>query len=270
MKFEISKDRSEYIRVRHDNQNKVCTSCLSDQHLYADCPRNKCYRCNEHGHLARFCPAEPCEHCSFFPSKCKCAKGDDGQVQRPSEENVRKNHVNDTEVDKEFARMNRERKRKQDDHPTEVKISAEVHSREPDVKVQKINKVANTDKNNDNNEVSMCVVDDTANDEQILNKQNSNDTKSDDKMLNMSLREGPFSLEGKPSESESDAGVKWLGDDYTPDSMEDDDGQNDPDSKNDEQLWQAVQSIRRNRLVTRPYKSAEELQKLRHKNNPKN
>ena len=75
-------------------------------------------------------------------------------------------------------------------------------------------------------------------------------------------------MDGETSKSEVDSGVKWLDkNDKTTESMEDDDVQNDPDGKSDEQLWQAVQSIRRNRLVTRPYKSPEELLKSRHKNN---
>lgn len=44
MKFDLGNNKFEYIRVKHDNQSKVCSKCLSDEHLYVDCPENKCYR----------------------------------------------------------------------------------------------------------------------------------------------------------------------------------------------------------------------------------
>lgn len=79
VKFDMGNNKFEYIRVKHDNQNKVCSKCLSDEHLYASCPDNKCYRCNSYGHISKFCPTEPCEHCEKYPSKCKCASGDDSE-----------------------------------------------------------------------------------------------------------------------------------------------------------------------------------------------
>ena len=75
VKFDLGNNKYEYIRVKHDNQNKVCSKCLSDEHLYANCPENKCYRCNNYGHLLKFCPSEPCSDCGLYPSKCKCDSG---------------------------------------------------------------------------------------------------------------------------------------------------------------------------------------------------
>jgi len=76
MKFALGKNKFEYIRVKHDNQSKVCSKCLSSDHLYAECPMNKCYRCNDYGHLSKYCPSVPCVRCNLYPSKCKCTSLD--------------------------------------------------------------------------------------------------------------------------------------------------------------------------------------------------
>ena len=86
MKFDLGNNKFEYIRVKHDNQSKVCSKCLSDDHLYVDCPENKCYRCNEFGHLVRFCPSMPCDRCEKYPSKCRCTSLDMTVFRREQEE----------------------------------------------------------------------------------------------------------------------------------------------------------------------------------------
>ena len=64
---------SDYYRVVHDNQKKVCSMCLSDQHLYRDCPKFVCYHCSGQGHIARSCKEISCDSCGYGGSKCKCS-----------------------------------------------------------------------------------------------------------------------------------------------------------------------------------------------------
>ena len=45
MKFSTGINSHEYIRVIHDNQQKVCTKCYETGHVFAKCPDNMCYRC---------------------------------------------------------------------------------------------------------------------------------------------------------------------------------------------------------------------------------
>ena len=114
MRFQIDKDKYEYVRVKHDKQAKVCSQCLSDEHLYAECPDNQCYRCNNMGHLARNCEVPPCPNCKNFPSKCRCEQHyHTGWT--PAAENI-DDGVSDNEstVRREFFRINKERKRKQE------------------------------------------------------------------------------------------------------------------------------------------------------------
>ena len=98
MKFDLGNNKFEYIRVKHDNQSKVCSKCLSSDHLYAECPMNKCYRCNDFGHLSKYCPSEPCERCNLYPSKCKCTSLD-MHVLRRQLEREDENEQNDDDSD---------------------------------------------------------------------------------------------------------------------------------------------------------------------------
>lgn len=96
MKFEIDENRSEYIRVKHDNQAKVCTKCFSDEHLYASCPLNQCFRCKEYGHLLRHCENDPCVTCNEYPARCLCYsdRGRDDNVDE-AEQNARNTRESD-------------------------------------------------------------------------------------------------------------------------------------------------------------------------------
>lgn len=82
MKFDLGKNKFEYIRVKHDNQSKVCSTCLASDHLYVECPLNKCYRCNDYGHLSKYCHSVPCVRCNLYPSKCKCTSLDIDALRR--------------------------------------------------------------------------------------------------------------------------------------------------------------------------------------------
>ena len=98
MKFDLGKNKFEYIRVKHDNQSKVCSKCLSSDHLYAECPMNKCYRCNDYGHLSKYCPSVPCVRCNLYPSKCKCTSLDINILRRRLEREA-ENELNDDNSD---------------------------------------------------------------------------------------------------------------------------------------------------------------------------
>ena len=72
MRFPTGVNSFEYIRVIHDNQQKVCTKCFESNHVYANCPDNICYRCKSSGHLAKSCPKPPCPKCKQYLAKCTC------------------------------------------------------------------------------------------------------------------------------------------------------------------------------------------------------
>ncbi|KAK0135243.1 hypothetical protein N1851_028937 [Merluccius polli] len=46
---------SEYFRVLHDQQEKVCRLCLQPGHILRECPEFYCFRCKKQGHYAREC-----------------------------------------------------------------------------------------------------------------------------------------------------------------------------------------------------------------------
>ncbi|CAC5423456.1 unnamed protein product [Mytilus coruscus] len=106
MKFVVD-NKPEYIRVKHDHQSKVCSKCLSSDHLYADCPDNKCYRCDEHGHLSKNCPSEQCEKCNKYPKKCRCSESDMKSFKRQMAE--REQEIKDSIKNFKFVKeLNRE------------------------------------------------------------------------------------------------------------------------------------------------------------------
>lgn len=71
----------QMFRVKHNNQTKVCSLCLSDEHLMKQCPDFKCFRCGVQGHAKYTCDAERCQRCKRYPVNCKCqANGDENDV----------------------------------------------------------------------------------------------------------------------------------------------------------------------------------------------
>lgn len=72
-KFETL-EGTEYFRVIHDNQVKVCRLCIQPGHILRDCPEFKCHKCNQIGHYARECQGktEICEGCTRRKERCTC------------------------------------------------------------------------------------------------------------------------------------------------------------------------------------------------------
>lgn len=94
----------QLFRVKHNNQTKVCSLCLSEDHLVKDCPDFKCFKCGVQGHAKRFCTAERCRECGRNPVNCICqaaSKDDEDEETGQQEENsnppdVGKNNIDET------------------------------------------------------------------------------------------------------------------------------------------------------------------------------
>lgn len=72
-KFETL-EGTEYFRVIHDNQVKVCRLCVQPGHILRDCPDFKCHKCGMNGHYARECTEINinCDGCTYRKDKCVC------------------------------------------------------------------------------------------------------------------------------------------------------------------------------------------------------
>jgi hypothetical protein len=70
MKFYNGKSY-EFAKVLHNNQIRVCSECLSDDHLYKQCPLFTCHRCGGQGHTRRQCKATLCPKCREFDCVCE-------------------------------------------------------------------------------------------------------------------------------------------------------------------------------------------------------
>ncbi|CAC5402728.1 unnamed protein product [Mytilus coruscus] len=90
MKFDLGNNQHEYIRVKHDHQSKVCSNCLSPNHLYLNCPNNKCYQCQSFGHISKYCESSKCIKCGFYPRRCKCESSDNFTASENPENNDEK------------------------------------------------------------------------------------------------------------------------------------------------------------------------------------
>lgn len=74
-KFETL-EGTEYFRVIHDNQVKVCRLCVQPGHILRDCPDFKCHKCGMNGHYARECTEinMNCDGCTYRKDKCVCGQ----------------------------------------------------------------------------------------------------------------------------------------------------------------------------------------------------
>ncbi|XDV21821.1 hypothetical protein PO909_026841 [Leuciscus waleckii] len=70
-KFETA-DGTQYFRLIHDGQEKLCRMCMQPGHIIRDCPDFKCFECYEQGHFAKDCKADKCPDCKKAFMRCDC------------------------------------------------------------------------------------------------------------------------------------------------------------------------------------------------------
>ncbi|PIK58787.1 putative zinc finger CCHC domain-containing protein 10-like [Apostichopus japonicus] len=58
-----------HMRVKHNDQIKVCNNCLSEKHTMKECPKYICRLCGKQGHAERRCPKVKCFRCQQFGHK---------------------------------------------------------------------------------------------------------------------------------------------------------------------------------------------------------
>ena len=65
---------SEYFRVIHDRQMKVCRNCMQPGHILRECPDFTCHNCGSQGHYARECATvvARCRTCRRRERDCVC------------------------------------------------------------------------------------------------------------------------------------------------------------------------------------------------------
>jgi hypothetical protein len=81
MKF-FDGEANAYYRVIHNKQVKVCNNCMAENHVFRECPENRCFKCSDYGHLSRNCKAERCEMCRKFGGRCVCIPSTSFNVHR--------------------------------------------------------------------------------------------------------------------------------------------------------------------------------------------
>lgn len=101
-KFE-NLEGTEYFRVIHDNQVKVCRLCIQPGHILRECPDFKCHKCGKTGHYARECQESIslCAGCVKPKDKCVCAQNntndDAAYLSEYEEEEKEKNEMESEE-----------------------------------------------------------------------------------------------------------------------------------------------------------------------------
>ena len=122
MKFDLGNNQHEYIRVKHDHQSKVCSNCLSPNHLYLNCPNNKCYQCQSFGHISKYCESSKCIKCGFYPRRCKCETSDNCTASENPEKNDEKK---DTETKPKQRDTNENEHNDESEQPLQKKSRVE-------------------------------------------------------------------------------------------------------------------------------------------------
>lgn len=84
-KFETLRG-TEYFRVIHDRQVRVCRLCIKPGHIFRECPEFKCFKCNKEGHYAR---------------ECNDRRGEERVEESAQEDNCEKRENEGTEVQNE-------------------------------------------------------------------------------------------------------------------------------------------------------------------------
>ena len=237
MKFSTGINSHEYIRVIHDNQQKVCTKCYETGHVFAKCPDNMCYRCKGAGHLAKACPIPPCGRCKKYPSKCRCEPvwGDYVNVPDDDDRDQQNEEVNDDQQKEQTDDENSEDGDESEE--TDDTVNKNVHEVTVDVHV-------NNGQDNDKQEIH--VDNDDGKIEMETEQLTIDDNEHDNK----------FNVEGGSPQNAEGVGVS--GEKKTPETS--------IASENemmDEELARAMAKVRRKRLVTNPPLSAEDIKKMR-------
>lgn len=116
-KFETL-EGTEYFRVIHDRQVKVCRLCIQPGHVLRDCPDFACHKCGEQGHYARECNGRRergCVGCGRSVRQCSCTQGDGAPGL--SNQVISGDGVEESEVEEsgEEMRMGEESQRRMED-----------------------------------------------------------------------------------------------------------------------------------------------------------
>uniref|UniRef100_A0A673LRR2 CCHC-type domain-containing protein n=1 Tax=Sinocyclocheilus rhinocerous TaxID=307959 RepID=A0A673LRR2_9TELE len=67
-----TEEGTQFFRVIHNQQVKICRICSSAEHEKKDCPQLTCRECLEQGHYARDCTAPRCQGCRKALLRCIC------------------------------------------------------------------------------------------------------------------------------------------------------------------------------------------------------
>ena len=90
---------TEYFRVIHDKQVKVCRLCTQRGHILRDCPEFTCHKCGVQGHFVRECSmsTKKCKICFNVEDKCVCNESEEGDSEELFEESEMEEGLEDGE-----------------------------------------------------------------------------------------------------------------------------------------------------------------------------